>query len=88
MFQVFFGAVTLRVDGEGGVAYFAHISGFALGRWRCWRCGRRTGYAGRRQAINKADCSKVNMRSKSRMARERECWVVDRCLRRSGDRGA
>ena len=30
MFQVFFGAVTLGVDGEGGVAYFAHIGGFAL----------------------------------------------------------
>lgn len=30
MFQVFFGAVTLRIDGEGGVAYFAQIGGFAL----------------------------------------------------------
>ena len=31
MFQVFFGAVALRVEGEGGVAYFAHTGGFALG---------------------------------------------------------
>jgi membrane associated rhomboid family serine protease len=31
LFQVFFGAATLSVGGEGGVAYFAHVGGFAAG---------------------------------------------------------
>lgn len=31
IFQVFIGAATLGVSGEGGVAYFAHIGGFAMG---------------------------------------------------------
>jgi membrane associated rhomboid family serine protease len=31
IFQVFVGAASLGVSGEGGVAYFAHVGGFAMG---------------------------------------------------------